>query len=143
MRTFIYSMLLLGLMLPSCGHKPPEKTVDLNAGKHKLADRDPRSWASYPVLLLVSTKYHVGIDTAAQIIKQFDARFDGDGADFEPTIPSVSIEYEEDTHPIAEDKDFFMTQAKRTRLPVTTVASLITEFYLLGGSNREYPESVK
>lgn len=135
------SGLALLCVVASCQQQPPPKPADVDAGKHRLADEDPRSWTSYPVLLLVSTKYRVGIDTTAQLLTQFDNRFEGNGVDFEPTVPIAANLYQEDARPVQEDQAFLATQAQRLHLPTATVAGIISDFYLIGGSNRSFPES--
>ncbi|WP_201987704.1 hypothetical protein [Hymenobacter rubidus] len=136
--------------LAACGHStastpPNQKPKDLNAGKHQLAKNDPRTWQTYPIIVLVATKYRVGIDTTAQIVQSFEERFNGLGqhgflSGMETLLPVTYNHHEEDTATVTDDSAYFLEQGKRFGLPPSLIASLIVDFYTIGGSNRPYPE---
>ncbi|MBU6119496.1 hypothetical protein [Hymenobacter siberiensis] len=141
----------LCIALVACGHStasapPNQKSKDPNAGKHQLAKNDPRTWQTYPVVVLVATKYRIGVDTTAQLIRSFEERFNGLGQDtflsgMETLLPVTYNRYEENTATAVDDSAFFLEQSKRFGLPPSLIASLIIDFYTIGGSNRTYPES--
>lgn len=133
------SLLASFLTLAGCEHTPPPKKPDPNAGKHHLATSDPRTWETYPLIVLVATKHHVGIDTVAQLVESFNSRFEGMGVDYEPQLPSSSKVYEEDTEPIASDAAFIAKQGQPFGLKPSEVADIISDFYLIGGSSRDFP----
>ena len=139
MKKLLCSLALLTL-LPGCGHEPPPKKLDPNAGKHKLADSDPRTWHTYPLLLLVATKHQVGVDTLAQLVKSFDKRFQGMNVDYDPQLPTLYNSYEEDAAPISGDVAYFVQEGQRYGLSSSVVAELIADFYLNGASSRDYPD---
>lgn len=143
MKALFSGLALLGLLLPGCGHKTPPKEPDPNRGKHKLAASDPRSWETYPVVALVAMKHRVGIDTVAQLLRSFEGRFGGDaeGPTFEAQLPTTYTKYyEEDAAPTADDVKYFAAEAAKYGLYPSAVADIISDFYLIGGSNRDFPE---
>lgn len=135
-----FLIVLIAAVGYSCQKERPKK-LDINTGKHQLSESDPRQWSTYPTLLLVATKHHIGIDTLAQVIKQFDDRFEGLGYDFEVQMPSTSNQYQEDTRPIEEDEEFLSAIGQRVKRSPAEVATIISDFYLIGGANRDFPES--
>ncbi|WP_157780903.1 hypothetical protein [Hymenobacter sedentarius] len=146
------SLKALGLCigLASCGHSTAstpvgKKLKDPNAGKHRLAQHDPRGWQTYPIIVLIATKHGIGIDTAGQLVRNFEGRFTGYGhntfqSGVEAMLPTPYNGYEENTSSMNDDSAFFKTQGKQFGLSPALVASIIADFYLIGGSNRTYPE---
>jgi hypothetical protein len=144
----------LGITITACEHsdasvntkaKIEKEQKDPNAGKHKLAKQDPRHWQTYPIIVLVATKHSVGIDTARQLIQSFEERFNDLGqhtflSQLDVMFPVSYKYYEEGTPSMADDAAYFKVQGKRYGLATSVVANIIADFYLIGGSNREYPD---
>ena len=97
--------LLLVLGVSACHRKEPPKPIDPDAGKHLLGDSDPRSWYTYPALLLIAARHHVGVDTVTALTVEFNKRFGGDDTDltFKAQLPRDSQLYEEDAPTTAAD----------------------------------------
>jgi hypothetical protein len=138
--TTSYSLLSLALLLSisSCGEKPKSTTT---AKARHLADGDIRGWDTYNAVVLVATKNGLGIDTVAQLVKDYDKLIDGGEVyDIEAQLPGMTSLAEEDHHPIAVDRAFFGEQGKKYGVTAVTIATVLMDFYTLGGSNRDYPE---
>lgn len=140
----IYShafLMLLGLwIIASCTKAELPKEPDPNAGKHRLSSADVRSWEEYPILLLVATKHHVGVDTVAQLVTAFSSEFNRNGLNIVlpaelnrgvDQIPSAYNLYEEDTPSVEEDATFFVKQGNKYNLFPSAAANIITDFYSL------------
>ncbi|RZK37500.1 MAG: hypothetical protein EOO61_08915 [Hymenobacter sp.] len=131
---------MLLLTLVACGEKPKPKSTSTTKARH-LADGDIRGWDTYNAIVLVATKNGVGIDTVAQLVKDYDKLIDGgETYDIEAQLPNMTSLAEEDHHPIAVDRAFFVEQGKKYGVTAVTISTVLMDFYTLGGSNRDYPE---
>lgn len=92
------------------------------------------------MIVLVAVRHHIGIDTVAQLVRGFDKHFGGLGIIFEAQLPQTFNMYEEDTRPIASDATFFIQQGRYFSIQPSVIADIISDFYLIGGGSRDFPQ---
>ena len=92
------------------------------------------------MIVLVAVKHHIGIDTVAQLVRGFDKHFGGFGIDYDVQLPQAYRKYEEDAQPIGTDAAFFTQQGQYFNLQPSVIADVISDFYLIGGSSRDFPQ---
>jgi hypothetical protein len=137
-----YTLLSLAVLLSlaSCREKP-KPAAKPAMKRRELPSGDIRGWDTYNAVMLVATKNGMGIDTVARLVMDYDKLIDaGEVYDIEAQLPTMSSFAEEDHHSIAEDRAFFINQGKKYGVTPATIATVLTDFYTLGGSNRDYPE---
>ena len=163
MKHLRYTLILLGFLLPGCKHEPPPETADTElatadtttaaerdgttnsgASEGTLAPEDPRSWRTYPAIVLIATKYQLQIDTTAHLLDSFERRFNRrtrSRLPFRAELPQRPQHFAQYAASMQEDTQYFVEQGRRLGIAPSTVAAVITDFYLLGGSNRPLPEN--
>jgi hypothetical protein len=123
-------------------HNHASERTQHNKDKHRIAADNLRGWNTYPIIVLVAAKHRIGADTVAQLAQRFDTLFDGMGVDVEAKLPEPIVSYDEELLPSTSVPNFFKAQQQAFGLSTLEVAEILNDFYLLGGSNRTYPDPV-
>lgn len=145
MKTKMVSIALI-VLVSGCKQKPPPNKINPNAGKHKIELSDIRRWRTYPVVLLVAAKHHIGPDTVGVLVRSFEKQLHASHIyyhtepEWQAQLPERLEGYQEDVGTVSQDVKFFAIQGQKYNLSASAIADIITDFYLIGGSNREFPE---
>lgn len=125
-------LLLAALALAACQSAPPAPGP-ARATAPGLPTADPRGWYTYPAVLLVATKYHLGVDTVARVLQHYNAHLQGvPGAEAQRGgLPLYLPPAAAQAVSVQTDQAFFQEQGRQCGAPAATVAAMLTDFYLL------------
>ena len=128
--------------LPACNQAPAQEAVAVTSIENTLPATDLRTWRGYPVFVLVAGKHKVGVDTVARLVESFDKRFStmSFGPQYITRLPKVYIP-KQDSPSIRMDEGFLQSEGQRFGLTAAQVAIILTDFYVLSGSNSIGEES--